>query len=120
MPPSSFDPATDAETVDRVLSALTATRRRLILAYFEDSVEQTATLAALAAYVARHDETDVSTQDRARVLLHHKDIPKLADADLVDYDTRTRTIRYWGAPSGVEDAEWARHLTREQLAEWNK
>lgn len=115
-----FDPATDTERRDGVPSVLAPARRRLIIAYFEDSREQTATLDGLAGYVTRHDETDVSTQERARVLLHHTDLPKLADAGLIDYDTRSWTVRYWGAPTGVEAAEWTSFLTGEGMTEWNR
>lgn len=116
----SFDPATDTEHREGVLSALVPARRRLVIAYFEDSRERTATRDGLAEYVTRHDEADVSTQERARVLLHHKDLPKLADAELIDYDTRSWTVRYWGAPTGVEAAEWTSFLTGEGMTEWNR
>lgn len=120
MASSPVDPATDTGTADRVLPALTPARRRLILAYFEDSMEQTATLDVLTGYVARQEEIESTTQERARVLLHHADLPKLADAGLIDYDARTRTVRYWGAPAGVEAAEWAHYLTQEGMTEWNR
>ena len=31
---------------------------------------------------------------RAKIELHHRHLPKLADADLIEYDTEARTVRY--------------------------
>ena len=36
------------------------------------------------------DETDIA------ITLHHSTLPKLADTDLLDYDPRSKTVRYCG------------------------
>lgn len=46
-------------------------------------------------------------RDRLRVDLHHRHLPKLAAAGIVDYDARSNTVRYWGQPT-VE--KWAEHF----------
>jgi hypothetical protein len=40
---------------------------------------------------------DDVTEHRRRVAidLHHKSLPKLDDAAVLDYDARSHTIRYW-------------------------
>lgn len=30
------------------------------------------------------------------IALHHKHLPKLADVAVIDYDARSKTVRYWG------------------------
>lgn len=94
---------------NRLHSVLANENRRYVLDYFEDSTDQTATLSDLADYlVARHPEPENWSRERARIRLHHVDVPKLEAAGLLDYDARSRTVRYRGH-SGLEktDELWA-------------
>ncbi|AHG04408.1 hypothetical protein HALDL1_12975 [Halobacterium sp. DL1] len=98
----------DAATVSRLHTALASERRRLVLAYFETTDEDMASLADLATFISTHQAD--SERERVRGHLRHADLPKLADLGLIDYDARTQTSRYWGAPSAVVAEEWTQYL----------
>lgn len=104
----------DPATVDRLLSALARESRRLVIAYFENTGEETTSLDDLTAYiVAHHDEI---SREEARVRLYHIDLPKLETAGLIDYDDRTHTVRYREAPTAVDTDEWSQYFTQGEVA----
>ncbi|MDF9746964.1 DUF7344 domain-containing protein [Natrinema salsiterrestre] len=92
-----------ADAVDTALDLLANQRRRGVLEYLEES-GGSAPLTELAVEIAAQeagaepnaisDHGDVSARDRraVRISLHHTHIPKLANADVVDYDTATETV----------------------------
>lgn len=88
-PDSEFDP----ETKDQLLSALSHGYNRCVLAFFRESSETAVSLDELAEYVAEQDGSDHSSPDRVAVRLHHAGLPKLADAGVLDYDPRKKTVR---------------------------
>ena len=55
------------------------------------------------------DELADDERDRRRLALncHHRHLPKLDDAGLIEYDPRSNTVRYWGQPT-LE--KWLEHL----------
>lgn len=90
-----FGANADRATTDSVHSALANSDRRAVLAFFETSPTQTASLTDLTAYVAaRHSPSDPRSTAQIRTHLHHVDLPKLDEAGLVEYDARTATVRY--------------------------
>lgn len=71
-------------------------------------------------YLMRLDTNAVCVEDLVEILadrdtdrerlaldLHHRHLPKLADAGIIEYDSRSNTVRYWGQPT-VE--KWAEHV----------
>ncbi|WP_226479597.1 DUF7344 domain-containing protein [Natrinema amylolyticum] len=93
---------TQADAVDTAMELLADQRRRSLLNYLEET-DGTATLTEVAVEIADQEagaepnaisDHDVSPRDRraVRISLHHTHIPKLANADVVDYDTETETI----------------------------
>ena len=51
--------------------------------------------------IARHLRREVETEnppDRVMARLHHVVLPKLADANIVDYDREANTVQYIGHP----------------------
>jgi len=100
----------DSGTLDQLHSALARESRRLVLAYFEHTGTETASLESLADYVVVHQQETQSTPKRAHIRLYHADLPMLADTDLIDYDAQTGRVRYRGAPAGVEAEEWSQYL----------
>lgn len=83
--------------LDRILKLLADRQRRYSLYYLED--EKTCTLENLARHVAAV-ELDVSEGDvpservdevEARIL--HAHLPMMVDADVVEWDDRSRTVR---------------------------
>ena len=93
-------------TLEAVLSCLTSPRRRSLLYYLQE--HETATVDELARQmVARETEQppeDVPPEqyERALLMLHHHHLPALADALFVDYDPRSKTVRYSNPPAALD------------------
>lgn len=81
--------------LDAVFDALADARRRYVLQYFRNCSDDVATVTDLADYVTKRTGDDGFEQ--ISVALYHKDVPKLADAGLVEYDSRTETVRFVGS-----------------------
>lgn len=71
-----------------VVDALSHRRRRRVLAVLSDG--GSASESELAAALARTDDAD--ERRRVAVSLHHRHLPKLADAELVVRDADSRTV----------------------------
>lgn len=84
--------------VDELLTVLANQQCRAIVGYFRDSSEDVASLDDLASHV-RSEESGAADQrgkQSVTIRLHHATLPRLADAGIVDYDARSRTVRYRG------------------------
>ena len=75
--------------------------RRAVFAYLENTDNGRASVSDLAAHVAQHACADDSPS-QITVHLHHKHLPKIDAANLIDYDREHETVRYVGHPL-VED-----------------
>lgn len=94
--------------VDGILSALATEARRDTVRYFLESTERTATVDEIAGYVAeRLNDPSEESRQRVRLHLHHLHLPKLANANLVDYDTQASTVRYCAHPFAERIVEWS-------------
>ena len=97
MTANPFESSADPATADRVLGALASESRRAVLAHFEESIVETATLDDLTdALLARQTAIEGQSPEQVRLRLHHVHLPKLADVGLLDYDPRMATVRYYG------------------------
>lgn len=78
--------------VDDYLSVLARDNCRTVLQYFSENPTDVATVGDLAEFICERE----GLKDRAHVeiSLYHLALPKLADAGLVDYDARSKTVRY--------------------------
>ncbi|MFC4986356.1 DUF7344 domain-containing protein [Saliphagus infecundisoli] len=76
---------------DRLFELLSEHRRRVLLRYVED--RPVVTVGELAAIVS--EETGTATSEAA-ISIRHADLPALADAGLIEYDSRSSTVRYDG------------------------
>lgn len=103
------DPLAETRSTDAVFRLLADGTRRFILSTFGGSDERVH-LANLAERVAawRGDKpvANVTADERKGVELelHHKHLPMLADAGMLEYDPETKTLSDWGRP--VAAAEW--------------
>lgn len=89
----------ELETATRLLSALSHDYDRGVVRYFRESTDDTASLYELAENVADHrTEGTPDSSERVATRLHHVGLPKLADAGVVDYDQRSKTVRCWDHP----------------------
>lgn len=86
---------TDTEQRDELLSALTNQHCRFVVRSFRDASEDDASVEDLSTAFARENDGD---EDRAALHLHHTALPKLSDVGVVDYNARSKTVRYHGHP----------------------
>lgn len=84
--------------LDAVLKCLTHRRRRFILYYLQDheivTVDDLATAIAASETERPLGEVAVDRRQAIASELVHRHLPKLRDAMLVEYDDRSKTIRY--------------------------
>lgn len=85
-----------AADLDELLAVLANQHCRRVLAALRDGPESVTSLEALANH-RRASSPDGATTSATR--LRHLTLPRLADAGLLEYDTRTRTVRYAHGPS---------------------
>ncbi|MFC4550499.1 MULTISPECIES: DUF7344 domain-containing protein [Halorussus] len=94
---------------DDLLEILGRSRCRCVLHYFRYRSTDVATLDDVATFALGRAEDE---EDDLRVRLHHTTLPRLADAGLVDYDPRSRTVRYRGGNPAVE--VWLNHVVERE------
>lgn len=85
--------STDFGRIDDAYRLLANRHRRATLAFFADSSSDVASLDEIAEGISEH-----GGEERARIHLHHYALPRLDDADVVEYDARSNTVRYRGHP----------------------
>lgn len=91
-----YEPALCPDTVFEVLADR---HRRATLGYLRKSSDDVVSFGTLVTYIAESDvESDGHDRGQLAVRLHHVTVPRLADAGLVEYDTRSGSIRYRGHP----------------------
>lgn len=96
--------STDEDSVATVLSSLSSEYRRQVVAYFVATDDTVVSLSDVAEYVrAEHDDEGVALEE-VTIQLHHVALPKLAAAGALDYDARSKTVRYHGE-SALEDVQ---------------
>ena len=82
-------------SIDELHTVLDSDARRQTLHFFDDREQGVATLEELADYLVERENRFEDTE-RAKVVLHHVALPKLADVGVLDYDPRTNTTRHRG------------------------
>jgi len=86
-----------ADRLEGELLALASPERRKVLDHFVATDTEVADVEVLSCKVARV-QTDGGSEsistEAVRAELHHVHLPKLADCDLVEYDSRSGTVRY--------------------------
>ena len=94
----------DEQETDRVVRALSNARRRVILSHLAtDSSEagksgKPYTLDELTDIVAAAEPSDEAALAKIQMLLHHHHLPHLDECGLLEYDSRSNTVRYHGHP----------------------
>ena len=95
-----MNPPNQRETADSVLNILADQYCRSTLLYFQGTAENVISVRDLAIRIAPGEKTDETI-----VHLHHSTLPRLSDAGLVEYDSRSSTVRYHGDPDVEEIVE---------------
>lgn len=67
--------------------------RRATLSYFRNSESDIAEVSDIADSIS-----DDGKEEQVRIRLHHQALPRLDDTEFLDYDARSKTVRYREAP----------------------
>ncbi|WP_438267123.1 DUF7344 domain-containing protein [Haladaptatus salinisoli] len=103
-------PHSSNPSFDTLFKILANQHRRYLLYHLSTMNEETLTLSALVNRLAQ----DVAiTHKRLRINLHQRHLPKLADHNVIEYDSRSQTIRYRGSDRLEILLEMCRHQERE-------
>jgi len=104
---TSHDGPIDDNSIARALSGLSSQYRRLVIAFFITTEEETVSVTELAEYVsAEQDDDGTPSLREIKIQLHHRTLPKLAATGVLDYDTRSKTVRYRGDSTLEEIQEY--------------
>ena len=110
--PDAPDSTRPTDVIDDVFRTLASERRRAVLYFFHRSADEVASVEDLVDHVAgRGDDPE-----NVAVGLHHVTLPKLGDAGVVEYDARSRTVRYREDPLVETMLEVARRIEDADLA----
>ncbi|WP_435177938.1 DUF7344 domain-containing protein [Halorussus sp. AFM4] len=84
--------------IDSAFDVLSSRNRRAIVRYFQTTDEPIATVNDLAHHCKEvgSEGNNAVANDRMTAQLHHRHLPKLADAGVIEYDARSETVRYKG------------------------
>ena len=109
--------ATASDRLDTICESLRDARRRRLLDYLITADGEVFELADAVTAVVEREAAGTETGDQpsredVRSALHHDHLPRLADADVLDYDTRQGTIRFTGH-GGIED--WLEYARSKEL-----
>ena len=86
-------------STDLLFKLLADRRRRHILHCLIDQPDGVAEFTDLVDAVVGHEpETDAGDREMVRTSFYHVHLPKLAEAGVIDYDTRSETVRYSQQP----------------------
>ncbi|WP_231188259.1 hypothetical protein [Haladaptatus sp. DYF46] len=90
--------------LDTIFDVLSHSRRRQILSYLSQTEDNLVTVAELVTVISKHEsESEMSVQrtqdDAVGIALRHNHLPKLADAGVIEFDTRSETIQYQAHPN---------------------
>lgn len=99
---------------DEAFAVLSDSRRRGVVNYLANQ-QEVAGLDELATAIAEREvdgEPDEELVDRLSTELHNVHLPRLADEQVVEYDPRSDTVRYWGQPTLEEYANHAAYRER--------
>lgn len=77
------------EELDKLLTVLADPHYRSIIFYVRNSSAEAASVADLTSEVETR-----ATEEEIAIQLHHSALPRLDDAGIIEYDTRTTTARY--------------------------
>lgn len=104
-------------TFDRLFTVLADQRRRYVLYYLQMSSRDVVQYDHLVTQVAEWEtESDAPAtedhQEEIEIALQHHHLPRLEDYGMIDYDPRTKTIRYW---EDISKQEWLKQAKVEEI-----
>lgn len=102
----SGDALLDPDALDRALAVLVDRRVRYVLSYLAEN--ETTTVEDLADVVAGREAVAAGTivsptdHDRIRLRLHHSVLPRLDEAEYVDFEPETGTVTRLERPPSLD------------------
>lgn len=87
--------STQSDELDELLTILADQYRRDVLSYFRDTSTVDASVDDLVSEVR---EQGHGTEEQVAIRLSHVTLPRLAEAGVIEYDTRSETVKYHGHP----------------------
>ncbi|RBI62473.1 hypothetical protein DMJ13_11485 [halophilic archaeon] len=87
------DGSSGGTSFDELLQIVADRHRRSVLYCLQDANEDVASFDELREHLLARD-LDIDDSERATIALHHRILPRLEDAGLVEYDARSDTVRY--------------------------
>lgn len=69
-------------------------RRQTILQVLHEDQTGVSSVADLTEAVVEREGLDESVAERVEIALYHVDLPKLADTGVLEFDPRSKTVRY--------------------------
>lgn len=87
-----------ADLVSRIFNILSDYTRRCMLRYLVSNKGATVTVDGLAKHVnaSLYERPDATLSlEELKIDIHHNHLPRLDDLSIIDYDVRTKQIRYW-------------------------
>ena len=82
-----------AEEIGRALELLAESDRREIIRILRESEADHVQTREIITHLQESDPTR-NEEDRIAIAVHHNHLPKLAETDVVDFDSDSETIRY--------------------------
>lgn len=79
--------------LDPLFEAFADERRRLVVQYLRHTSDGIASYDDLVDFILRHGHTQQESEN-IRSRLHHVTLPKLEEANIIEYDRRSATVRY--------------------------
>lgn len=101
-------------SLDAVLDILSQRERRYILNYLVDSSTEVVPIDEVVKQIVRSETErldEMPNRDHLELSLYHIHLPKLTDAGLLEYDSQSQQIRYWG---NEQVEKWLERIQREE------
>jgi DNA-binding transcriptional ArsR family regulator len=102
--PLGSDDVALTPSMETVFEVLADETRREICRFLVAEAPAVVTADEIAASLA----DDEAAKRRVALNCHHRHLPKLDEAGLIEYDARSNTVRYWGQPT-LE--KWLEHVS---------
>ncbi|WP_158056843.1 DUF7344 domain-containing protein [Halorussus halophilus] len=93
--------------LDTLFTTLADEQRRILVSYLADAPTDTFSLDELVTALGRRTKGEHGTSDRRNIEidLRHKQLPKLAEAGIVEYDVDEQVVQYRPSESSVATAD---------------
>lgn len=101
-------------SLDSIFTILAQHERCDLLSFLADSSEEAVPIDEVVEYMVQSETErlgEVPNRDHLELSLYHIHLPKLTDTGVIEYDSRSQQIRYWGNEM-LE--EWLERIQREE------